>query len=595
MNSTTATVGTAAGLACGTAWLAYRSRTRTRKPAYCSDDPNTNAEVTSNFDYNPLKQGFSTKKIPSNLDVIVIGSGIGGLTTAAILAKGGKKVLVLEQHDIAGGNLHTFTERGYEFDTGLHYIGGGIGASDSDKHHKRSPSRKLLDYITDEKIEWKKMDDVYDLAISGNEEYRFCAGWTNLKKELKASFPEEAAAIDKYFSIVHKTAEFLFPIFLALKMLLPETAFKFCTEWLFDRQLGIFKQTTNQVLETITNNRKLMGVLSYHYGDYGEVPNRGAFVMNALIANHYRGGAYYPVGGPLKISESIVRLIEKCGGKVLVRSAVDSILIDDRNRACGVVVNGREILAKSIVSSVGAPATLTKLVPESHRRTLVGRQIDAMKHPDVSSNVSLMTMFVGINDADGTLDLPKRNDWIHASWDHDGNMAEHRKDCGNKMPAFFISFSSAKDPTYASRHPGKHVALVIGPCCYDDVERFKDDRVKHRSDEYAAMKDKWREVFMGVLLDRYPELRDKVDFVDFGTAVTNDYYLGTHRGAVYGLAHTPKRFGQHWLRAKTPIKQLYLTGQDVVCCGIFGALTGGYMCAYAMSPRSLFHTLSLWI
>ncbi|KAL7548163.1 hypothetical protein ACHAWF_011456 [Thalassiosira exigua] len=155
-------------------------------------------------------------------------------------------MLVLEQHDIAGGNLHTFTEEGYEFDTGLHYIGGKIG-------DKRSPQRKLLDYIIDEEgVEWEKISVV-----------------------------------------VHKTS-----------------------------------------------NSKLRGVLSYHYGDYGEIPGRGAFAVNALITEHFHHGAYYPVGGPRKISESIVKLIETWGGKVLVRANVDSILVDNKNRAYGVVVKG---------------------------------------------------------------------------------------------------------------------------------------------------------------------------------------------------------------------------------------------------------------
>ncbi|KAL7534870.1 hypothetical protein ACHAXR_006135 [Thalassiosira sp. AJA248-18] len=568
------TVGTTlVGLAGGTACLVvYRSWTR---KARCP-----HAEISD----DPVKQGFSMKKIPPNLDVIVIGSGIGGLTTAAILAKEGKRVLVLEQHDIAGGNMHTFTEKGYEFDTGLHYVGSKIGQNGS-------PSRKLLNYITDGEVEWEKMDDAYDVAISGNDVHRFCSSWTKLKQELKSTFPEEAMAIDNYFDIVHHTTEHLFPIFVALK-LLPESLYKF-TMWLFSRQMGIFQKTTKQVLESITNNSTLRGVLSYHYGDYGEAPERGAFVINALITSHYRFGAYYPIGGPLHMSKSIVQLIEKWGGKVLVRGKVDTILVDEKNCACGVVVKGKQILAKTIVSSVGAPATMTKLIPGSHRR-LVSTHIEVLKDANVASNVSLMSMFVGINDTEGSLKLPKSNYWIHTSWDHDKNMAEYKED-RLKVPAFFISFSSAKDPTYATRYPGKHAALVIAPCCYNDVEQFKDDRVKHRSKEYISMKDMWKDTLMKALLDQFPVLSNKIDFVDFGTAVTNDFYLGTHRGAVYGLAHTPERFRQHLLRPKTPITNLFLTGQDVCCCGIMGALVGGYMCAYAISTRSLFRTLPLWV
>jgi len=534
---------------------------------------------------NPVKEGFSIKKVPTNLDCIVIGSGIGGLSTAAILSKEGKKVLVLEQHDIAGGNLHTFCEMGYEFDTGLHYIGGKVGV-------KNSPVRKQYDYITDGQVEWAHMDDNYDIAICGNEQYNFCSSWTRLKMELKKSFPEDTDAIDQYFQTCHNTVEYIFPLYLAMKML-PECLSNI-GNWIFSKPLGIIQKTTKEVLESITSNRKLMGVLTYHYGDYGEAPSRGSFLMNALIATHYRSGAYYPIGGPLKIAESIVKVIEKWGGKVLVRAPVSSILINENNKAYGVIVKGKKVLAKSVVSSVGAPMTMMKLIPDSHRCE-VEEYINIMQDNEIKSNISLMSMFVGIKDEDGTLNnLPKSNLWIHSSWDHDANMSNYYKD-KSKFPAFFISFSSAKDPTYSERHPGKHAALVIVPCSYDDVGQYENERVKHRSKEYVAMKKNWEGILMESLLNHFPELKNKIDYVEVGTAVTNNFYLGTFRGAVYGLAHTPKRLGQRWLKNKTPFRNLYMTGQDTCCCGVTGAMAGGYMCAYAMSACSLLHTATLWI
>jgi all-trans-retinol 13,14-reductase len=622
MTSNINTSITSTQLICGTsvtaaaaaaAWLTYKVWKLTAT-LHCPNFPTSD---------DPTKQGFSMKKVSSinNIDVIIIGSGIGGLSTAALLAKQGKKVLVLEQHDIAGGNLHTFTEKGYEFDTGLHYIGGKIG-------DKSSSLRKQLDYITDGGVEWEPMDDSYDVAIVDNERFEFCAGWTKLKARLKTSFPNDTEAIDKYFQLV-QSANNLFPVLLALKQL-PEPLFKLCLRLISISPLRILNKTTKEVLESITTNRKLQGVLTYHYGDYGEPPERGAFAVNALIASHYRSGAYYPKGGPLVIAERIIHVIERWGGKVLVRAPVSSILIDNKtNRAYGVQVKGKTILAKTIISSVGAPKTFMGLVPSSHKH-VVEKCIKAMTDPNVASNVSLMSMFVGINDEDHSLQLPRSNYWIHSpSWDHDKNMTDYRAD-HNKVPALFISFSSAKDPTYASRCPGKQVALVIGPCAYDDVEEFKDDRVKHRRKEYTNMKEKWTQIFMDGLLRYFPELSGKVEFVDFGTAVTNDFYLGTHRGAVYGLAHTPQRFQEHWLQCQTPIKNLllskcttmsvesvyfhlglfdhltinliicgdtipsYTAGQDICSCGICGAMIGGYLCAYKVSLRCFWQTKLFW-
>merc|ERR1711970_1213777 len=105
-----------------------------------------------------IKQGFNINNVPENLDAVVIGSGIGGLTTAALMAKSGKKVLVLEQHDQAGGCCHTFVDKGYEFDVGIHYIG-DVGYP--------TLTKVLLDQISEGQIEWAPLDDDYDVVHIG--------------------------------------------------------------------------------------------------------------------------------------------------------------------------------------------------------------------------------------------------------------------------------------------------------------------------------------------------------------------------------------------------------------------------------------------
>jgi all-trans-retinol 13,14-reductase len=200
-------------------------------------------------------------------------------------------------------------------------------------------------------------------------------------------------------------------------------------------------------------------------------------------------------------------VIEKWGGKVLVRAPVSSILTDNNNKAYGVVVNGLEILAKLIVSSVGTPTTMTKLIPESHH-SIIRMHIDVTKHKNVASNTSLMSMFVGIGDPEGKFNLPKSNFWVHQSWQHDKNATKYKKE-KLKILLFFILFSSAKDPTYATRHPGKQAAMIIGACSYDDVERFKNDHVKHRSSEYISRKKSGRKSLFKCCLTNFQSFKGK--------------------------------------------------------------------------------------
>lgn len=174
---------------------------------------------------------------------------------------------------------------------------------------------------------------------------------------------------------------------------------------------------------------------------------------------------------------------------------------------------------------------------------------------------------------------------VFPSWDHELNWKKFEQDSSN-MPAVFISFSSVKDPTYKTRYPGKQVALVIAPSKFSDVSQYCDSRVKHRGLKYDELKSKMQASLLDTLYESFPQIKGRVRYTSIGTAVSNDYYLGTHEGAIFGLGHTPARFMQPWLRAQSPIKNLYLSGQDVVTCGIVGALTSGFLTVSSMSTRT---------
>ena len=131
---------------------------------------------------------------------VVVGSDLSCLTTAAILAKTGRKVLVLEQHDQAGGCCHTFIDKTYEFDVGIHYIG-EMGV--------QTVNKTLLDQVCDGQIEWAPLEDEFDVVQIGVAEdrrrYPVVAGKDKWRQLLKEQFPKETAAIDKYFEMMQAT------------------------------------------------------------------------------------------------------------------------------------------------------------------------------------------------------------------------------------------------------------------------------------------------------------------------------------------------------------------------------------------------------
>lgn len=390
-------------------------------------------QPTGNFcDQSDEKEGFSTRSLPlGDIDTIVIGSGMSGLTVASLLAKENKKVLVLEQHDVAGGNTHTFEEAGFEFDTGLHYIGGHIGS-------KKSPIRKQFDYITDGNVDWERMDDGYDLAklnltseLGMSSKVKQFYAHANWKQEtiptLHKLFPNETQKIDEFFTTVRMVRS-LFPLFGAFRMAPPcvTSIVLWATKHVLPKSLEVITKTTKEVFSAMKMSTDLKGVLSYCFGDYGEIPSRGSFFLTAIIWDHYKGGmliitifckiygtlgAYYPIGGPSVIARSIIPIARRSGGKVLVRAPVSKILLDSKNQAIGVEVKGKKIYAANVVSTIGAPLTYTKMVPDTHKH-LIANEVRALKQPILKSMVSLTSLFVGFDGTAEELKLPKHNYWV---------------------------------------------------------------------------------------------------------------------------------------------------------------------------------------
>ena len=218
-------------------------------------------------------------------DAIVIGSGMGGMSVASILSKEGKKVLLLEQHYEIGGYTHAFKRKGYEWDVGLHYVG--------QVHIPGTSLNKVFRYITDEKLEWAPLDDIYDRAVFGDKEFHFVRGRENLKANLKEWFPDEKdqKSINAYFELLDEVANLGIGYY--ADKVLPPPVSKVIGPLLRKKFLSYSDKTTLEVLRELTDNEKLIGVLTAQYGDYGLIPTKSSFYMHAILANHYMdGGAY---------------------------------------------------------------------------------------------------------------------------------------------------------------------------------------------------------------------------------------------------------------------------------------------------------------
>lgn len=524
-------------------------------------------------------QSYKQKhEISDHYDTIIIGSGMGSLTTGAILSKEGQKVLILERHYTPGGFTHVFKRRGYEWDVGIHYIG--------EVQRPNSIIKKLFDYITDKELQWADMGDVYDRIIIGDQSYDLVKGVQNFKDKILEYFPQEEEAISKYVEMVFEATKSSKNFY--LDKVLPSLAQKFSGSIMRKPFYKFSDKTTDEVLRKLTNNETLIKVLTGQYGDYGMPPKKSSFFMHASVVRHYFSGGNFPIGGSSRIVETIEPIITKSGGTIVISAEVDSIIIED-DVAKGVKMkDGRKIFAENIVSGAGLMTTYEKLLP-SEVVAKFGLKEQLQK---VNRSVSHACLYIGLNGSPADLNLPKTNLWIYPDdADHDTCVERYIADINEAFPVVYISFPSAKDPDWSNRYPGKSTIDIITLIPFDEFAEWTGTRWKHRGPEYESKKEKISQRLLEELFTQLPHLKGKIDCYELSTPLTTEHFINYEKGEIYGLDHSPQRFRQKFLKPKTPIKNLYLTGQDIVTAGIGAALFSGVLAATSITRKNILNKI----
>ena len=510
---------------------------------------------------------YGPEKIPGSIDTVVIGSGMSGLTCAAVLSRMGQRVLVLEQHYVAGGGTHMFQLKG-----GLHF--------DSGLHYAVPYSGHLLWLATggDEMpLRFERMgepDGTFDrIALGSEAPFSIKHGEAHLP-DLYARFPERHEEIDAFLRVSGRISK-RFPLFVMSKAMprwlrRPWQRFVLGKTW--QRYAGRSLQT---VLEEITDDGLLAGLLAGPWMDTGAPPDRASFLLGACVSRGLaREGGAYPVGGSQEMAKCLVPVVTSAGGRVLVRARVEEILVDaETGKVTGVRMTDQTVIpCNRVVSSVGYPNTFGKLLPEE-----VTTRFNMPRRLPVGNSCGWVMANIGLRGTAEELGLTCTNLWYHPTRE-DGDMfgavSDFMADPMNPDhdPMLMITFPSIKSRKGGGGALGdKTTCQMLCMAEHDWFKQFGELPTRKRGAEYKALKRAWGERFVEVLLRFYPQLEGRIELVDVSTPLSIEHYLGSHDGAAVGIDQSPERFTDwrvaDWLDARTPIEGLWLTGQDTVTCG----------------------------
>lgn len=490
-----------------------------------------------------------------DFDVIIIGSGAGGLTAAVALSNAGKRVLVVEQHYMAGGWCHSFVlDKKHRFSPGVHYIGELAEGQMLRRIYQGLGISRDLEFC-------QLNTDGFDHVTVGNERFDYPTGAEAFQRRLIERFPHERAGIESVLRTVRQVTDEvgMLPNLSTgwRRLLLPIKA----RHLLFQGM-----QTWGSVVNRQISDPLLRAILAAQCGDHGTAPADVPFAMHAAVMAHYFKGAYYPRGGAHRIPRAYVRQLKRTGGQLLLATAVKSIVID-KGRAVGVILDdGQEVSAPVVVSNADPDMTLRRLVGEQHLSWWMRRKL---KRTDYG--VTAVSLFLATGMDLGGMGFDSGNYWWYRHHDIDA-MYRNLRVPEEMFDACFVTVTTLKDP---SKFKGDHTLEVFGMLPYQPFARWANQPCEGRDADYVAFKQQLAKKMLRSAEHVIPGLSENLTFMEVGTPLSNEHYCASHRGNLYGTAKIRSQMGPFSFPTRTEIPGLYMVGAATLGHGVMGVTMSG--------------------
>jgi phytoene dehydrogenase-like protein len=480
-------------------------------------------------------------------DILVIGSGLGGLVSALVLAKEGLKVCVLEKNNQYGGNLQTFSRDKLIFDTGVHYLG---GLSEGQNLHQYF---SYLDIMDDLQLE-QMAEDGYDRITFGDDktEYPHAQGYGNFVEQLARHFPEERENLQDYCDEIQRVCS-QFP------------RYNLVGKENYNEE--ILHLNTRRFIESITPNRTLQSVLlgsNFLYaGDSENVP----FYVHALTVNSYIQSAYKCTQGGSQISKLLIRRLREHGAEVHKHSEVSEFMFNENQVLTGVKTSGgKEYHAKKFISNIEIRSAIRLIGEERLKKSFLNR---IKSWEPVSSCFSVYLVLK-------PKAIPEFNYNIYHFSGEESVWNAHRYQKNSWPENYMLSSTRSK------HHPDFAESLtIISYMDFEEVETWKNTfntvvEEQDRGETYEKFKLEKAEKMIDAVDKKIPGIRKSIKRIYTSSPLSYRDYIGSFNGNMYGYMKTSENPLKTMVSPRTKIDNLFLTGQSVNMHGILGCTIGAF-------------------
>lgn len=469
-------------------------------------------------------------------DVIIIGSGLGGLLCGTMLSREGLRVCVLEKHAQPGGCLQNFTRNGVFFDTGIHYIGS--------LDEGQILNRYFRYFGVLDKIRLKRLDsDGYErITFSGDPtEYRFANGKEGFVESLAQHFPHERANLKRYIARLEEVTE-KFPLF----TLAPKSA--------ENNEAGVYGENAREVIASVIRDPKLQQVLAGNNPLYAGTGASTPFYVHGLINYSLMESAYRIVDGSGTLTDALCAMIRSNGGEVRTGAEVMKLRLAG-GQVSAVELAGGELLETHRVVGAIHPASVMQMLPDGAVRKAYSNRIQQLRN-----TISSFSLYIVFKPAS----FPYLNyNLYHHNQPDVWDAVHYDRSTG---PENFLLLMPVSSET---KQWGESVFAMMY-MDYDEVKKWEGTEQGRRGDEYRDFMELKARQMLAMIEKRIPGFNQHVHRYYTSSPLTYRDYTGIPEGSLYGILRDSSAPVQTLISPRTKIPNLFLTGQNIIMHGALG-------------------------